>query len=183
MVVCRIMLQPHHFTYKCPLKLSDLNRVDGGYYCSQCRKDIHDLTDCSMDEIRDLQKRHGAICGFIRVVGVSSMLSLAACSKAGSDGKQGGQEPGTNNPPTGEEQVIMGDVCEMPEPPKPEAKAPEEQPPVEVEPEEPVPPKEGQPQVIQPAPIEAPPVIMGMICVPEHLNPPVPPEEPVNPPA
>jgi hypothetical protein len=173
------MLQPHHFTFKCPLKLSDLDQSNGGYYCNQCRKDIHDLTDCSLDEIRDLQRRKGAICGFIRVVGVSSMMGLAACSKPGSDGKDPGKEA-KNSKPIEEQPILMGDVCvpkEEAPPAVPEGQVPVETPPVQAEPEEPQAPNAEVPPA-QPVP----PVMMGMICPPEHLNAPPPPEVPLNPP-
>jgi len=103
------MLQPHHFSFRCPLQLSDLDKTEVGYYCSQCRKDIYDLSDCSLDEIRDLQKRKGAICGFVRVVGVSSMMSIAACSKT----EHADHTADPETPPI-EQRIEMGEICVPP---------------------------------------------------------------------
>jgi len=49
-------------------------------YCNKCRKEVFDLTNCSLDEVAALQKKHGTICGSIRVVAVAASLSAAACA-------------------------------------------------------------------------------------------------------
>ena len=56
-----------------------------GKFCSKCRKEVFDLTNCSMDEVRALQEKHGSICVSIRVAQaavVALSLSTAACHKS-----------------------------------------------------------------------------------------------------
>ena len=56
-----------------------------GRFCSQCKKEVFDLTNCSLDEVRALQQEHGSICGSIRVMSVAAVaasLSVAACENS-----------------------------------------------------------------------------------------------------
>lgn len=62
----------------------DMKTTANGKFCSKCRKEVFDLTDCSVDEVRDLQDKHGSICGSIRMAQaavVALSLSAAACQK------------------------------------------------------------------------------------------------------
>ena len=117
------MLKPEHFSYKCPLKISDLEETENGHFCAKCSKDIHDLTDCSLDEIRELQRRKGSICGFVRAISVTSVVSLAACSDEENAGNKGNANPGEAQPAPVEQPELMGDICipeELAPKPKPE---------------------------------------------------------------
>jgi len=170
------MLKPHHFTYKCPLKISDLEQTDGGYFCAKCSKDIHDLTDCSLDEVRELQRRKGSICGFVRAVSVTSLVGLAACSKSGEEANRGAK-PDDNSKPAVEQPIpvetpeLMGDVCvpeeDIPSPPAQELPA-GDKPVSDTGAKTTLPPERELPVEIRP--IERP-MIMGIICPPEQLVP------------
>ena len=59
-----------------------------GRFCGKCRKEVFDLTNCSMDEVIALQKKHGAICGSIRVAAVAFTLSAAACQNGTKTGER-----------------------------------------------------------------------------------------------
>ena len=166
------MLKPHHFSYQCPLKISDLEETKDGHFCAKCSKDIHDLSDCSIEEVLELQRRKGSICGFVRAVSVTSMVGLAACSK--SDEAQPGNEGASNSKPNQEQAIpidvhpeLMGDICipeeELPKPPVEQApKDDGAQADTKVEPAE--------EDLIQVKPIEVP-VLMGVICLPEDQAP------------
>ena len=169
------MLKPEHFSFKCPLKISDLEKTEDGHFCAKCSKDIHDLTDCSIEEVRELQRRKGSICGFVRAVSVTSMVSLAACSKNGTASQkenQGNPETPPQSIPVEIQPELMGDIC------IPEELTPK--PPAEPKPggdgnaqigspgETPAQPKDTE--VIKPLIVE-PPILMGKICPPERLKP------------
>lgn len=73
------------FSFKCPMSWDDMEDSASGKFCSKCRKEVFDLTNCSTDEIHALQTKHGSICGSIRVAQaavVAFSLSAAACQKA-----------------------------------------------------------------------------------------------------
>lgn len=63
----------------------DMEASANGKFCSKCRKEVFDLTNCSTDEVRALQEKHGSICVSIRLAQaavVALSLSTAACHKA-----------------------------------------------------------------------------------------------------
>ena len=75
-------LTENHFSFKCPMNWNEMSVSDNGHFCSKCRKEVFDLTNCSIDEVIALQKKHGPICGSIRVAraaAVAISLSAAAC--------------------------------------------------------------------------------------------------------
>ena len=50
----------------------------------QVPKEVFDLTNCSIDEVIALQRKHGSICGSIRIAqaaAVAASLSAAACTE------------------------------------------------------------------------------------------------------
>jgi len=169
------MLKPEHFSYKCPLQLSDLNKTDDGHFCAKCSKDIYDLSDCSIDEIIELQRRKGSICGFVRAIGVTSMVGLAACSKSGKEAANGAASD-TDAKPVIEQPEIMGEIC-IPDQgaPKPEEAKPEKTPQedgstVGTGGEQPKKPEKPEIIEVEGPPIEGP-VLMGIICPPDQLKP------------
>jgi len=77
-------LTDKHFSFKCPMNWDSMQETDNGRFCGKCRKEVFDLTNCSLDEVRALQQKHGSICGSIRVMGAAAVaisLSTAACQK------------------------------------------------------------------------------------------------------
>lgn len=70
------------FSFKCPMSWDEMKETANGRYCSKCRKEVFDLTNCSTDEVRALQEKHGSICGTVRLAqaaAVALSLSAAAC--------------------------------------------------------------------------------------------------------
>lgn len=75
-------ISDRHFTFKCPMDFKAMQPSANGLYCDKCRKDVFDLTDCSIDEVIALQEKHGRICGYIRALPIAAAavsLSAAAC--------------------------------------------------------------------------------------------------------
>ena len=151
-----------------------------GKFCSKCRKEVFDLTNCSTDEVYALQAKHGSICGSVRVAQaavVALSLSAAACKKEpqimgklcpapSSQNTNTQDDSGADNatpietPVTPEDKPrIMGQVC----PPKPST---EEE--VTVDP-----PAQPPAQVADPiAPDQIAPRLMGKICPQPQPKPP-----------
>jgi len=70
------------FFFKCPMSWDAMEDSTNGKFCSKCRKEVFDLTNCSTDEVRALQDKYGSICGTIRLAqaaAVAFSLSAAAC--------------------------------------------------------------------------------------------------------
>ncbi len=75
-------LTENHFSFKCPMNWDEMEASDNGRFCNRCRKEVYDLTNCSIDEVIALQRKHGSICASIRVAQVAAVavsLSSAAC--------------------------------------------------------------------------------------------------------
>lgn len=75
-------LTENHFSFQCPMNWDDMEISGSGRHCDKCRKHVFDLTNCSIDEVIALQRKHGPICGTIRVAQVAVVaisLSAAAC--------------------------------------------------------------------------------------------------------
>lgn len=75
-------LTDQHFSFICPMNWDDMETSPNGRFCSQCKKEVFDLTNCSIEEVVALQRKHGSICGSIQVAraaAVAVSLSAAAC--------------------------------------------------------------------------------------------------------
>lgn len=72
-------LTPAHFTFRCPMVWDDMPASEHGRFCGKCRKEVHDLSNCSIDEVIALQRKHGPICGSIKVAVAAVSLATAAC--------------------------------------------------------------------------------------------------------
>lgn len=75
-------LTQNHFSFKCPMDWDEMETTDRGRFCGKCRKEVFDLTNCSIDEVIALQRKHGSICGSIKVARAAAIavsLSAAAC--------------------------------------------------------------------------------------------------------
>jgi len=80
-------LTANHFSFKCPMSWDEMAASENGRFCGKCRKEVFDLTNCSIDEVIALQRKHGPICGSIRVAQaavVAASLSAAACQNEAS---------------------------------------------------------------------------------------------------
>ncbi len=98
-------LTDKHFSFKCPMDFSAMQASANGLFCNKCRKEVFDLTDCSIDEVIALQKKHGRICGSIRVMPLAVAavsLSAAACCP---------QEIHQNSSSSKGYYISGGDVC------------------------------------------------------------------------
>lgn len=60
---------------------------ENGRFCDQCRKEVFDLTDCSLEEVAKLQRKHGPICGSIRVAQTAAVVAMSLSAAACQDGK------------------------------------------------------------------------------------------------
>ncbi|MCB1078461.1 MAG: hypothetical protein KDM64_11605 [Verrucomicrobiae bacterium] len=69
-----------HLSFQCPLKWNDFSHEGGKHYCHQCDREILDLTDCTLGEAIELQRKWGPICGFVTVAGVAALTGLSSCS-------------------------------------------------------------------------------------------------------
>ena len=75
-------LPENHFSFKCPMSWDEMEVTGNGRFCNKCRKEVFDLTNCSIDEVIALQRNHGRICGSIRVAKVAAVvvsMTAAAC--------------------------------------------------------------------------------------------------------
>ena len=75
-----------HFSFKCPMDFTAMRPSENGVFCDRCCREVFDLTDCSIDEVIALQRKHGRICGSIRIMPLAATavaLSTAACSSLG----------------------------------------------------------------------------------------------------
>lgn len=164
------------FSFKCPMSWDEMEDSTNGKFCSKCRKEVFDLTNCSTEQVRALQDRHGMICGSIRVAQaavVAVSLSAAACQKVEpttgtprliappSNNAQSATDTEdmrdqTTNPPKSGTPMILGEIC----PPK--ADIPKVDPPAQppIKPVDPFNPDQKAPR------------LMGRICTPQHPKPP-----------
>ena len=78
-------LTPDHFAFRCPMNWDEMPASENGRYCGKCGKEVFDLSNCSIDEVIALQRRHGSICGSIRVAVAAVSLTAAACQPDRSD--------------------------------------------------------------------------------------------------
>jgi hypothetical protein len=128
-------LTDKHFSFKCPMNWDSMQATDNGRFCGRCGKEVFDLTNCSLDEVRALQQKHGSICGSIRVMGAAAVaisLSTAACQKENrkpDSVRTTGEIASPSQVVTPPEPVLMEKIC-VPAPVEPEKKeVPKERPP------------------------------------------------------
>jgi len=63
------------------MKTEDMTEVEGGYFCGECDKKVHDVSHMNKDEYTQLVSKTENICvTFKKVATVSFALSLAACT-------------------------------------------------------------------------------------------------------
>lgn len=173
-----IRLTEKDFSFKCPMSWDAMEDSANGKFCSKCRKEVFDLTNCSTDEVEALQAKYGSICGSVRVAQaavVALSLSAAACQDASpTTGTPRPITPASNNTqsqtkaqdnkdpstsaPTTDAPMILGEIC----PPK--ADNPKVDPPAQppVQPADPFNPDQNVPR------------LMGKICPPNPPNPNLP---------
>jgi hypothetical protein len=78
-----------HFSFKCPMNWDEMEVSGSGRHCGKCQKQVFELTNCSIDDVISLQKKHGAICGSISVAVVAISLSAAACQPSQTENVMG----------------------------------------------------------------------------------------------
>jgi len=77
----KIALEKEDFSFVCPLKVDDMNSVDGGHFCGSCEKKVYDVSDFSLAQYEDLLKSQKDVCvSFTKIATISLALSLSACS-------------------------------------------------------------------------------------------------------
>jgi len=105
-------LTEHHFSFKCPMNWDEMDVSGGGRHCGKCQKQVVDLTNCSIDDVIALQRKHGPICGSIRMAqatAVALSLSAAACQDTRTTGRP--LPPGDSH--IDRSDVTMGMICPL----------------------------------------------------------------------
>ena len=115
------------FSFICPMVWDEMPESANGRFCAGCRKEVFDLSNCSIGEVRELQRKHGPICGSIKVVraaAVVASLTAAACqdnSHSRTTGAPFPEKPGQENvqvkvitPHQGKpvpQPMVLGEIC------------------------------------------------------------------------
>ncbi len=74
-----IELNKKDFSFLCPMQIKDMRAVEGGYFCGECNKKVHDVSGMTKDAYHDLVSKTENICvTFKKVATVSLALSMAA---------------------------------------------------------------------------------------------------------
>lgn len=58
---------PRHFAVQCPMDYEAMEPSKNGRFCERCQREVFDLTNKSLREVKLLRKKHGKICGAVRV--------------------------------------------------------------------------------------------------------------------
>lgn len=78
-----IELSEKDFSFVCPVQTDDMTAINGGYFCDSCEKKVHDVSNMTKDEYRQLLSNTENICvTFKKVVTVSLVLGMAVCVSA-----------------------------------------------------------------------------------------------------
>ena len=76
----KINLENEDFSFLCSMKVTDMRRVDGGYFCGKCEKKIYDVSNFSNEEFSALLKKSEKLCvTFKKVATIGLALGLSAC--------------------------------------------------------------------------------------------------------
>ena len=94
-------LNDSHFSFKCPMSFEGMTPSENGRFCDRCRKEVFDLTDCSVEEVVALQKKHGPICGSIRTAQAAAVVALSLSAAACQDGMAAHYIPRPNDSKSG----------------------------------------------------------------------------------
>jgi len=79
----KIDLSKEDFSFVCPMKTEDMTAIEGGYFCGECDKKVHDVSNMTKCEYTTLVSKTDNICVmFKKVATVSLALSLAACTSS-----------------------------------------------------------------------------------------------------
>ncbi|MEE9351983.1 MAG: hypothetical protein V3U78_06950 [Thiotrichaceae bacterium] len=75
-----------HFSFVCPMQWDDMQESSNGKdcnikFCNKCEKEVIDVTDCSLEEVAQLQRKDKHLCVALRTV-LTTSLALGAASCA-----------------------------------------------------------------------------------------------------
>lgn len=101
-------LNDSHFSFKCPMSFEGMTPSENGRFCDRCRKEVFDLTDCSVEEVVALQKKHGSLCGSNRVVQTAAVVALSLSATACPDGSPADHVPRPSGARAG---MSLGMIC------------------------------------------------------------------------
>ena len=77
----KVTLNEEDFSFLCPMKTEDMTIVEGGYFCGECNKKVHDVSDMTINEYEKLVKKTDDICISFKKIAIASLaLSVAACA-------------------------------------------------------------------------------------------------------
>lgn len=98
-----------NLSFVCPMNFGEMPESANGRYCGKCSKEVFDLTNCSIDDVIALQKKHGSICGAVRATAVAATaaaaISLAACKTSEPEG------PSIGTIAIEDHSVLAGMIC------------------------------------------------------------------------
>ena len=69
-----IDLKKEDFAFLCPLKTDDMQSIEGGYFCQECEKRVHDVSGMSQDDFQSLKQKEENICITIKKVAMASLV-------------------------------------------------------------------------------------------------------------
>ena len=77
----KVTLNEEDFSFLCPLETEDMTIVEGGYFCNECNKKVHDVSDMTINEYEKVVKKTNDICISFKKIAIASLaLSVAACA-------------------------------------------------------------------------------------------------------
>ena len=77
----KVTLNEEDFSFLCSMKTEDMTIVEGGYFCGECNKKVHDVSDMTINEYEKLVKKTDDICISFKKIAIASLaLSVAACA-------------------------------------------------------------------------------------------------------
>ncbi len=95
-------------SFICPVKFAEMPESANGRFCDQCNKEVFDLSDCTLEEAIELQRKHGSICGFVRTTAIvattAATIGLVSCETTQSQNPESGKAgacTGSPNLPSG----------------------------------------------------------------------------------
>lgn len=71
----------NHFSFVCPMQWDDMQENSNGKFCNKCEKEVIDVTDCSLEEVAEWQRKDKHLCVALRTV-LTTSLALGAASCA-----------------------------------------------------------------------------------------------------
>ena len=86
-----------NFSFICPMQWDDMQASKNGRFCGKCQQEVIEVTDCSVEEVTNMQKKDPHLCVAIKTLVTASMaLTMTACTQ---QSVVSGVPAVNNNPP------------------------------------------------------------------------------------